>query len=159
MIISVYICSQKKLFNMSVNSHAHRQYSKYVIQHILVHIYCFFSQKIGSELKKFSCFHCPKLVVGQQFKEENTAARRECQDVHDVFSEFCGEEQRPHLCSTSPLWRRCVDSSRHLDQSKFRVAVCSRASKELVTQKTADDYRHGEKNRAFNFILHKPDLN
>lgn len=146
----------KKSLNMSVNSHAHKQYLKYVIQHILVCIYWFFFQKLGSELKKFSCFHCPKPVMDQQFKEENTAARRECQDVRDAFSEFC-KELRPHLCSTSPLWRRCVDSSRHLAQSKFRVEVWT--SKELVTQKTADDYKQDEKTRAFNFILHKPDLN
>lgn len=126
----------KNLLNMSVNvnSHAHRQYLKYIIQHILVYIYCvFFPKNLQSELKKFSCSYCPKFIVDQQFKEENTSARRECQDVHDGFSEFCGEEQRLHLCSTSPLWMRCVNSSRHLDQSKFKVAVCSLASKEWLT--------------------------
>lgn len=91
-----------------------------------------FSKILESELKKFICFHCPKLVADQQFKKENTSARRECWDVHGAFSEFCREEQRPHLCSTSPLWMRCVDSSRHLDQPKVRVGVCSMASKELV---------------------------
>lgn len=65
-IISVWICSQKNLLNMlvNVNSHAHRQHLKYIIQHMLVYIYWIFFQKPRVCVKEIQLFPLSKPCCG-----------------------------------------------------------------------------------------------
>lgn len=164
-MLSVWICYKKKSVKYGSKRKQSRSqaaleihYSTHTCMYLL-----FFSISLESELKKFSCFHCPELVVvvvDRQFKKEITFSKERGQDVHDEFSEFCREEQRDQLCSLSPLWSRSMDSNRHVDQPKFRAAACSVAPTEQVN---LENYcwlqKLWTKTRVLSFFPQRPDLN